>query len=105
MIRKVKVNKIAERNGIDSHRFESFLRNRRFEIEDKFMGTYIDEALGEQYMKAYILVHKKADEIGISFTSLDSYIQHSEGVAYRKFYKNIDEEKLDLYASKCVEEI
>ena len=103
--KKVKVSKIAEKYGVDSHRFESFLRNRRLEVEDKFLGTYIEETLGNQYAKSYILVHQKADEAGVSFSSLDSYIQQVEGPSYRAFYKNIEEEKLNLYASKCMEEI
>lgn len=101
--KKVRISKIADKYGVNCYRFESFLRNRRFEIEDKFTGTYIEEALGEKYVNAYVLVHKKADEIGISFTSLDSYILDIEGATYKKFYEDIDEDKLSLYASKCMD--
>ena len=101
--KKVKVRELADRYGVNSYRFESFLRNRGFEIEDKFMETYIEENLGEKYINAYISVHKKADAIGMSFTSLDSYIQQKEGAFYKKFYESMDEEKIDVYASKCRE--
>ena len=102
--KKVKVRELADRYGVNSYRFESFLRNRGFEIEDKFMETYIEENLGEKYINAYISVHKKADAIGVPFSSVDAYIMQMEGNEYRNFYGNIDEEKLNLYISKYVEE-
>ena len=100
----VKVSTIAQKYGVDQFRFESFLRNRWFEVKDKFTGAYIEESLGESYAKSYILIHKKADEIGISFASMDSFIMQMEGPSYKKFYENIDEEKLNLYISKYMKE-
>jgi len=101
---KVKVSKIAEKYNVDPFRFEAFLRNRWFGVEDKFTGAYMEENLGENYAKAYVLVHKKADEVGISFASMDDFIMQMEGPSYRNFYGNIDEEKLEMYAEKCMEE-
>ena len=99
----VKVSTIAQKYGVDQFRFESFLRNRWFGVKDKFTGAYIEESRGNSYAKAYIMIHKKADEIGISFASMDSFIMQMEGPSYKKFYENIDEEKLEIYAEKCVE--
>lgn len=49
---KVKVSKIAQKYGVDQFRFEAFLRNRWFGVEDKFTGAYIEEVLGENYAHA-----------------------------------------------------